>query len=275
MCTTVSGQHLVVDPCPFRVWTLTRTVICTKTDPWLITWSSATRGQVVVKQDMENKADVKYELFHLLVFYTIKYLKLINYVQRSLMSHMLKPFMVGFKFRFCNLRGLSFESVTSEVCADTEVETRGSRIINCEYNQTLNSFKHTCLQNFNYHLLSAKHVSGHNPRTEQNRILLQNSGHIWYDIWVKENVYIDKYLHIYISPQYRSFRNRNSLLRQSKNRHSITEKCDLEKPNNNIDTSLCHCTFLFSILANTHRSFNRRSSVQIINSLNFSIFGFE
>ena len=271
MCTTVSGQHLVVDPCPFRVWTLTRTVICTKTDPWLITWSSATRGQVVVKQDMENKADVKYELFHLLVFYTIKYLKLINYVQRSLMSHMLKPFMLGFKFRFCNLRDLSFESVTSEVCADTEVETRGSRIINCEYNQTLNLFKHTCLQNL---FTICYQQSTSLVRTEQNFITKLRSHMIWH-MSERKRIHRQIFTYIYISPQYRSFRNRNSLLRQSKNRHSITEKCDLEKPNNNIDTSLCHCIFLIGILANTPRSFNRRSSVQIINSLNVSIFGFE
>ena len=40
-----------------------------------------------------------------------------------------------------------------------------------------------------------------------------------------------------------------------------------KKTNNNIDRSLCHCTFLISILANTHRSFKRRSSVQFINSV--------
>ena len=39
--------------------------------------------------------------------------------------------------------------------------------------------------------------------------------------------------------------------------------------------TMCHWTFLINILANIHKSFNRLSSVQFINALNFNIFGLE
>ena len=116
-------------------------------------------------------------------------------------------------------------------------------------------------------------------RTEQNRTELYYKTQVTYDMtyeWKKE-VCIDKYLHIYISPQYRSFRKKKEINYWDKLRidNSITERCVLENPNNTIDASLCHCTFLISILANTYRSFKRPSSVQFVNSLYFSIFGFE
>ena len=39
--------------------------------------------------------------------------------------------------------------------------------------------------------------------------------------------------------------------------------------------TMCHWTFLINILANIHKAFKLLSSVQVINALNFNIFGLE